>query len=157
MEFDTQIICLTADFYRDYDSKLYPEILEKYTRPYNCLIVDTHKGYYICVPYRSYINHRYAYKFKSSKRSIQCRSGIDYSKMVIVTKKNYISEKSGIVDQDEYRETMQNIDRIVHESVAYLEDYIAYKKEEQNRISREEFRRRYSMSTLPYFDKELGL
>ncbi len=69
-ENDYQIIKLTDDFYNTYPNTPYIEILKKKQRAYNCILFQTHYGYFICVPYRTEISHKYAYHFKNSARSI---------------------------------------------------------------------------------------
>ena len=56
-----------------------------------------------------------------------------------------------MVDQDEYKEAVQNLPRIVQEVYAYLSDY----KDDLNGVNPlhpREWQRRYGMSTLPYFN-----
>ena len=55
--FDFQILYLTHPFFVDYSNPLYKEIVRKDNRPYNCLLLQSHYGYFICIPYRSHINH----------------------------------------------------------------------------------------------------
>lgn len=86
--FDYQILNLTNKFYFDYPNPPYKEIVRKSGRLYNCLLVQSHYGYFICIPYRSNINHKYAFRFKGSARSKKTNSGLDYSKIVIVKKAN---------------------------------------------------------------------
>ena len=143
-------------FYTAYPSASYPEILEKDNRPYNCLLIETHYDFYICLPYRTHVNHGYAFRFRRSLRSRSNRSGIDYSKMVIVRDQSYISNVPSTVDQDEYRETMQSINIIVNDAVAYLDDYIAYMNGSSD-ISQQEFNRKYGRSSLVYFNDILGI
>ncbi len=88
--FDYQILNLTDNFYHDYPNPPYKEILKKNDRPYNCLLLQSHYGYFICIPYRSNIQHKFAFKFKNSERSKKTKSGLDYSKMVIIKDKEYI-------------------------------------------------------------------
>ena len=71
----------------------YHEILKKNQRAYNCLLFQSHYDYYICVPYRSEISHPYSFKFKKTQRSKSHRSGLDYTKIVIITKSEYIDTK----------------------------------------------------------------
>ena len=77
--YDYQVLNLTEQFYEDYPNPPYEEIVRKDARPYNCLLIQSHYGYFICIPYRSHVNHKYAYKFKNSKRSIRNKSGLDYT------------------------------------------------------------------------------
>ena len=64
MEYDYDIYLLSQKFMNDYPLSKYPELMYKFGRPYNCLLIDTHYDYFICVPYRSYINHKNAFMFK---------------------------------------------------------------------------------------------
>lgn len=153
MQYEYQIYRLSDKFYADYPYKLYPEILYKKQRPYNCILVDINTDYFICLPFRTNINHSNCYHFKRSRRSKAARSGIDYSKMVIITDLDYM-EDNAVVDSDEYREMVENIDRIVREAVDYLMGYIGHKKGTRVLHSRE-YSRKYSRSSLPYFDPVL--
>lgn len=82
-ENDYQILRLTDAFYRVYPNPPYREILKKKQRAYNCLLFQSHYDYFICIPYRSEITHKYAYHFSNTTRSKAHRSGLDYSKIVI--------------------------------------------------------------------------
>lgn len=64
MNYLSQVYLLSAKFVQDYPSSAYPELLHKPGRPYTCLLIDTHDGFFICVPFRSSINHKYAFFFK---------------------------------------------------------------------------------------------
>lgn len=155
-ESDFQILKLTDDFYKAYPNPPYREILKKRQRAYNCVLFQTHYDYYICVPYRSEISHKYAYLFKKSARSMKHRSGLDYTKIVIINKGEYIGSIDALVDQDEFNETMINLRRIKREALKYVEDYVAHMKGLKV-LSSQEFNRRYNFSTLKYFHMELGI
>lgn len=92
-ENDYQILKLTTRFYEEHPDPPYHEILKKNQRAYNCLLFQSHYDYYICVPYRSEISHPYSFKFKKTQRSKSHRSGLDYTKIVIITKSEYIDTK----------------------------------------------------------------
>ncbi len=127
---------LSDSFYNTYDPSCCPEILQKSNRAYNIAVFNSHKGYYVCVPFRSNITHKYAYRFKKSKRSKYNKSGVDYKKMIIIRNLDYIDDDNiAVIDKDEY---------------------IDYKTGKQN-ISEQEAKRRYEFSSLQYFHKELGL
>ncbi len=127
---------LSDSFYNTYDPSSCPEILQKSNRAYNIAVFNSHKGYYVCVPFRSNITHKYAYRFKKSKRSKYNKSGVDYKKMIIIRNLDYIDDDNiAVIDKDEY---------------------IDYKTGKQN-ISEQEAKRRYEFSSLQYFHKELGL
>lgn len=155
-ENDFQILKLTDDFYNAYPNPPYIEILKKRQRAYNCILFQTHYDYYICVPYRTEITHQYAYRFKKSARSRAHKSGLDYTKIVIISKNEYIDNIDAIVDKDEYNETMTNLKRIKREALEYVEDYVGYMNGTKV-LSPQEFRRRYNYSPLQYFHNELGI
>ncbi len=150
MNFTAGVYQLTQEFMADYPEASYPELMHKLGRPYSCLLVDTHKEYYICIPFRSHINHKNAFMFHGTERSMRSKSGLDYSKIVLINKNGYIDDKKVVVDQDEYKEVQKNIDKIVDESVAYIEDYIGYVTGNTSMHPRQ-FARKYQYSTLPYF------
>ncbi|MBD5519309.1 MAG: hypothetical protein HDR07_12795 [Lachnospiraceae bacterium] len=155
--FDYQILHLTAKFYADYPNPPYKEILKKESRPYNCLLIQSHYGYFICIPYRSHIKHKYAFKFKNSARSKKTHSGLDYSKIVIITKKEYIGTSDAIIDRDEFKETRDNIEYIKNDVQKYIDDYITGISGDTTTYDKVSFKRIYEYSTLPYFHHELGI
>ena len=155
-ENDYQILKLTDDFYTAYPNPPYKEILKKTQRAYNCLLFQTHYKYFICIPYRTEIRHPYAFHFTSTVRSKSHKSGLDYSKIVIITKMDYIDSTNAIIDKDEFNETMANLKRIKKEALNFVEDYVAHMKGIK-KLHRREFDRRYNFSTLKYFHKELAL
>ena len=100
MDYLSQVYLLSAKFVQDYPAGAYPELMHKQGRPYTCLLIDSHDGYFICVPFRSSIHHKNAYFFKGTARSQRTKSGLDYSKIVIVSDPDYIdSSTAAIVDQ----------------------------------------------------------
>lgn len=141
---------LSNKFYTDYDKNTYPEILRKEKRCYNVALFEGYGDYFLCVPFRSNIKHKYAYHFKNTQRSKQHKSGLDYQKMVIINKNDYIACTNGIIDKDEYNEYITNLEVINKKSLNFLQDYINYKNGIQN-ISPQEFKRRYQFSPLQYF------
>lgn len=151
---DFQILKLTERFYFKYSDSQYPELLNKKNRPYNCMLLQTHYDYFICVPFRTNINHNNAFKFSSSKRSKVKKSGLNYSKMIIIKDLNYLESRDAVIDKAEYKETVKNIERIKAEALEYLENYIKYINGKEV-MHREEFMRRYKYTTLKYFHEEL--
>ena len=155
-ENDYQILKLTPMFYSNYLNQSHTEILKKNNRAYNCLLFQTHYNFFVAVPYRSEVAHKYAYHFRYSKRSKNHKSGLDYTKIIIVGQNEYLDTKDAIIDNDEYNETIKNFEKIKREVLKYVEDYIDYVQGEKV-ISEKEFERRYKYSTLKYFHRELGL
>lgn len=154
--FDFQILKLTKDFYNYYDKNIFPEILLKSGRSYNCLLIQSRYGYFICIPYRSEINHPFAFKFKNTKRSKKHNSGLDYTKIIIIDNPEYITSKSSIIDKDEYMKTKRFIKTIKDEAISYIDDYVNHIKGVK-KIVNKEFDRKYSRSTLRYFHRELNI
>ncbi len=155
-ENDYQILKLTESFYNAYPNPPYSEILKKKQRSYNCLLFQTHYDYFICIPYRSEINHKYAFHFTDTFRSRTHKSGLDYSKIVIITKTDYIDVSGAIIDKDEFNETMVNLERIKKEALDFVEDYVAHMNGIRL-LHKKEFDRRYRFSPLKYFHNELGI
>lgn len=120
------------------------------------MLIQSHYGYFVCIPYRSEIKHKNAFLFKNTKRSKHHKSGLDYSKMVIVSDLEYIDDKTTKIDQDEYNATRDNIVKIKDAAVKYIDEYVNFLKDGTG-ISRQEFKRKYEYSTLKYFHNELGL
>lgn len=156
MDYDVDVYLLSQQFQTDYPASTYPEIMHKQGRPYNCLLIDSHEGYFICVPFRSYINHSNAYMFKNSQRSLYCKSGLDYSKAVIIADSKYLDSGKAIVDQDEYTEAMRNMNTIAQEALEYVDTYIGHVSGSAP-IHQRQFQRKYQYSTLKYFHDILGL
>lgn len=150
MDCKVEIYQLSAEFMRDYPAEKYPELMCKWGRPYSCLLIETMFDYYICIPYRSSIRHKNAYLFKGTERSQRTKSGLDYTKMVLIQKKIYLNSKNVVVDQDEYTETVRNIRKIAEDAVGYLEGYIQHVNG-THVLHPREYARRYQYSTLLYF------
>ncbi len=155
--FDYQILNLTSKFYNTYPDPPYSEIIRKNTRPYNCLLIQSHYDYFIAIPYRSNINHKYSYRFKYSRRSHRTHSGLDYTKLVIIKNLDYVASLNAVVDADEYKETRDKIDYIKKDVLTYITDYIEYIQGRSNKYDEKSFQRAYGFSTLKYFHRELGI
>lgn len=121
--------------------------INKYQRAYNCLFFQTHYDYFICIPYRSEISHEYAYHFKGTLRSKKHRSGLDYSKIVIIANNDYIGTKDAMIDKDEFNDTMINLEKIKDDALAFVEDYVN-QINGSKLLHPKEFKRRYAFSPL---------
>lgn len=151
------MLSLTQQFYADYPDPPYKEIVRKSNRPYNCLLLQSHYGYFMCIPYRSHINHKYSFKFKNSVRSRRASSGLDNSKIIIVTNSAYIGETDAIIDKDEFNETRDNIEYIKNDAQKYIDNYVNHLSGKIKKYDKREFERIYRYSTLQYFHNELGI
>lgn len=156
MEFDFDIYQLSPKFMADYPLLEYPELMYKQGRPYSCLLIDSHSDYFICVPYRSSISHKNAFLFTGTKRSRYTRSGLDYTKIVMIRDSTYLDSVKAVVDQDEYKETITHIQTIVKAVLGYVDTYIGHVSG-VSRIHKREYERKYRFSTLPYFHDIMGV
>ncbi len=155
-ENDYQILRLTDSFYNAYPAPPYIELLQKRQRAYNCLLFQTHYDYFICIPFQSKISHEYSFRFKKSKRSQKHKSGLDYTKIIIIGKTEYLDTKDAVIDRDEFIEMRKNLNKIKKEALEYVEEYIAHAS--GTKVLREEkFKRKYGFSARKYFHKELGI
>jgi protein AbiQ len=155
MEYDYDVYLLSQKFFDDYPLDKYPELMYKAGRPYNCLLIDANE-FFICIPYRSSINHKNSFMFKETKRSLRTRSGLDYSKLVLIKDDKYLDDKKAIVDKDEYNETVKHMPRITREINQYIETYVLHVTGAKV-IHPREYERKYQYSTLPYFRDILGI
>lgn len=151
-----QIYKLSKSFFDQYADKKDSEILLKQDRPYNCLLIDTKCGYLICIPYRTEIRHKEAYLFRGTKRSQNHKSGLDYSKMIILEDLSYIDPDPALVDPDEFTETRKNINKIAKQANAYLDTYMDHCNG-QKVLPKATFERKYKYSTLKNFHDILGI
>ncbi len=157
MDYDSDLCLLSSKFTQDYPLDTYPEIMHKQGRPYTCLLIDMHDDFFICIPFRSGINHNNAFLFTNTVRSQKSSSGLDYSKIIIIKDLDYIdSSTPAIVDQDEYREMIKNLPRIVKEATEYVNTYINHISGTAP-IHPRQYKRKYRFSTLPYFNSIMGL
>ncbi len=155
MKYSVEVLRLSSKFYSDYSEERYSELLKKAERPYACLMIEV-REYYICIPYRTHIDHSNSFRFKRSIRSKYNKSGLDFSKLAIITDRAYINESPALIDKDEYNETMINIEKIVSSVLKYIDTYINHLAGIEI-LHEKEFARKYKYSTLPYFHKELRI
>ena len=156
LEFDIDVCALSQKFYTDYPEATYPELMRKDGRPYTCLIIDSRDGYFICIPFRSNIQHKEAFLFTGTNRSKKSPSGLDYKKTVLITNGDYIDSAKAVVDADEYNMVMQNTEKIASEINDYIADYTDHITGVKT-LHEREFNRRFRYSTLSYFHDILGL
>lgn len=157
MEYLESLYLLSQDFMQDYPASVYPELMHKQGRPYSCLLIETHEGYFICVPFRSSIGHKNAFLFTGTARPKASRSGLDYSKIVIVKESRYLdSNRPAVVDQDEYNEMRANLPKIVEQVNRYVCTYMNHVTGKKT-LHQREYTRKYGFSTLPYFHDILGI
>ena len=138
---------LTKLFYETYEG--YKEILLKEKRQY-CIALFIVDGITFAIPFRTNINHKYSYIFKNSPRSD--RSGLDFTKAVVITDDSFIGEDTTI-DNKEYSEFINKQVVIANRFEKFIKDYRkwiinpSYYRAEKT----------IAFSALQYFYKELGI
>ena len=147
---------LSEKSFQKYSAISNSEVLLKRERPYNCLLIKTKFDYFICIPYRTEIRHKEAFFFKKSQRAQTHKSGLDYSKIVIIDDLSYIDQSPVIIDKDEFTETRLNIGKIAQQASSYIDTYVNHCNGTKV-ISKATFLRKYKYSTLKNFHKELGI
>ena len=74
----------------------------------------------------------------------------------IITNRDFVDSNHAVIDIDEYKETMKNIEQIVAQALEYLQDYIAY-YHGTKKLSKKKFHTKYRYSTLKYFHEQLHI
>ncbi|MCM1136804.1 MAG: hypothetical protein NC400_14670, partial [Clostridium sp.] len=142
---------LSVEFYKKYNSNIYPEIVNKEDRPYMVLLVKVANNTF-AIPFRTNLKHNNCYKFKNSTRATCRTTGLDYSKAVIVNDTVYIGNKARINDA-EYTELDANYHIIIKRFTTYVRNYVKYATRKSNKYKA----LNYKYTTLKYFHKELGI
>lgn len=153
--FEFQILRLSDEFYNTYPNPPYIEILKKVSRPYKCLLLETHYDFFMCIPFRTNIRHSYCFLTKTAECGERSNAGLDYTKMVIIQRPEFLGTETAVIHHDEYIKIIKNLSVIKRESLQYLEQYCDHHKG-INCLSSREYRR-YRYSPLKYFHKELGI
>ena len=110
MEEFIDVCSVTANFLMSHPRAAYPEIEQKAGRPYSCLMLRCCEEFVVAIPFRSHIKHDNVYKFHNSQRSMANLSGLDYSKCLIIKNIEDFLDSPAVVDNDEYVETIQNLE-----------------------------------------------
>lgn len=134
-----KIIKLTEQFYKDYGHC--KEILMKQNRPYYCVCVSI-DGHRFAIPFRHHIQHSYCFHTIGE-------AGIDYSKAVLLWKKEYISAETVTIDSKEYRAIKGREALIENGMRNYLKLYIKALKYKDN----PNYQKIIQYSSLKYFVK----
>lgn len=157
MDYEVDLCQLSPVFFQKYPQAQYPELLHKESRPYTCLMIETHENYLICIPFRSSIRHKEAFLFSATQRSMRTNSGLDFKKTVLIQDTSLITPNDTVlIDNDEYTEMMKNIKKIVDGIHNYISAYINHINGTAP-LHQREFVRRYQYATLPYFHDILNL
>ena len=109
------LVFLNKQFFSDYPSDLYPQILSKEMRPYLCVKFPSDSNLYL-VPLRSNLKSYYSfYLTPDGKR------GLDFNKTIILKNNIYLDlENLPQIDQKEYGLLMSNQRRIKDRLYTFL-------------------------------------
>ena len=140
---------LNDKFYEEY--KDCPEILYKADRPYTIAIMKI-DDLTFAIPFRSNIITEHAYVFKKSSRGPHAKSGLDYTKAVII-RDEHLGEKVD-VDNVQYREFSEKIKVIANTFSNFIADY---KKWMANPVKYHLPLANKDLWSLQYFHDELGI
>lgn len=143
---------LSKEFFQDYDPKDFPELEHKEGRPYLVFLIKIENNTF-AVPFRTNIRHKFAYRFKNTGRETESRTGLDFTKAVIVNEERYIGEEEKLIDDIEYIELDSKFYFIQNQFKRYV---LRYHKHLAGELD-ERQSKAYRFTTLKYFHKELGI
>lgn len=135
---------LSKQFYNDYPSDKYPEMMLKENRPYTQVITDI-DGLKFAIPLRSDISHSadVLWTDKSAKH------GLDFTKAVLILDDKYISNEKVFIKNKEHKHLLGKERRVKEKMEKCISNY---KKAKAN--IKEEHNAEYcSYSTLQYFEE----
>lgn len=135
-------VFLTHQFYRDHSHC--SEIEKKILRPYAQVIIEIN-GTIFAVPLRSNIKHNHV--LWSDKEN---RCGLDFSKTVVITRKEYIDENNTPRLRQIEFDTLKGKDHIAKQK---LQTYIKHYKRAKRFPEFEYNKRLCQYSTLQYFEE----
>ncbi|MCL2067648.1 MAG: hypothetical protein FWG99_09315 [Treponema sp.] len=141
---------LSAAFYRKYCQ--FDEILTKENRPYYVLLLEL-DGLTYAIPLRSHITHPHCF---IADNTAGLNSGVDYSKAVVITEKQFIDSSQVTIRQNEFNIYKKREYHIRKQFSSYVAHY---KKEVRRRLLNPTIpiSALCRFSSLKYFHKELGL
>lgn len=143
------------EFYRDKSSL--KEILHKEPnkeRGYGYIYVPI-KGYNFAIPLRSHITHDNGFVLTTPPNS-RGYGGLDYSKAIIVSA-DYLGDVF-VIDNKQFGKIYRNSKTIITEFTQYVENYIAYRTNDQlDSTLKDAYSRAYRYSTMKNYHEELGI
>lgn len=135
---------LSEQFYNDYPSSKYPEMMLKENRPYTQVITDI-EGLKFAIPLRSDISHStdVLWTDKSAKH------GLDFTKAVLILDDKYVSDEKVYIRNNEYQHLLGK-ERRVREK---MEKCISNYKKAKSNIKEGHNAEYCRYSTLQYFEE----
>ncbi|MDU7787788.1 MAG: hypothetical protein E7J67_08160 [Veillonella sp.] len=138
-----EYIYLNASFYNKYPQNIYPEIVQKRSRPYVQIVISINSQKW-AIPLRSNIMHKHVLW---SNKAAKC--GIDLSKAVPID--DIDIERKATIRQIEFNQ-LKGKEYILKKK---FEKYIAKYKAAKNNLSKQHNQTLVSCSTLQYFEEYL--
>ena len=137
---------LSEQFYSDYPSEKYPEMMIKEDRPYTQVITDVN-GLKFAIPLRSDISHNgdVLWTDKSAKH------GLDFTKAVLILDEKYISDEKVFIRNKEFKHLLGKERRVKEK----MEKCIGNYKKAKSNIKEEHNAEYCSYSTLRYFEEHI--
>lgn len=109
---------LSAKFYNEHPQEDFPQMEQKDNRPYAHIYIKAYEQLF-AIPLRSNIDHPHAF-FTNKKE----HCGVDYSKAVIITDKDYINiDEKVFIRPDEYKKLQGKDYKIKIQFERYIELY----------------------------------
>lgn len=140
---------LSLNFYKKYSRSAFPQVLSKKLRPYCMLLVKIEANTF-AIPLRSKVSHKDNGLLTNQKE----KSGLDYSKAVIVNNLTYIdTSKDPYVKPLEFS-ALKGKEYIIQKGMGKFIN--KYKKAYSKRLVTRNFEL-CNCSSLKYFHKELGM
>lgn len=125
-------------------------MMKKIKRPYLILYLYNEYDFVICVPFRSHIKHKQCYIFKKNIKSRKIKSGLDYTKVILLKDLKYVNIENIKINEKDRIDIKENIDKIASCIFNFIETYInLYNTSNENKSV--EFQRKYKYTTLKYF------
>ena len=146
-----QLKYLSDYFYTKYPSDRYPEFENKPARPYVVFLIKI-DDHLFAIPFRTNMNHKYGYKFKSTGRATHTTTGLDFTKAVLVDDALLLGNDATI-DDKEFLELDKKHYFIQSKFEKYYYDYKKYLNGELN-VYQE---KAYKYTTLKYYHTEIQL
>ncbi|VAW86575.1 hypothetical protein MNBD_GAMMA18-413 [hydrothermal vent metagenome] len=124
------------------------ETMAKKDRGYGVLPVEIN-GITFAIPFRSNMNHKNGFKTVFHNGAW---NGLDYTKAIIIDKKDLKNEAFKLRRNDEYLKVKNNKNKIQKQFEKYVSNYVALvSKKEKIRVSR------FGFTTLQNYHAELGI
>lgn len=143
-----RFIFLSSEFYNEYPAVLYPEMEQKYNRPYIQVYVEI-DGIQFAIPLRSDIHHPHVLW---TDKANHC--GVDFSKAVVIKKESYIDMNAEPhLRQNEF-DALRGKD---YKIKTKMQDYIEKYKKAKKDLSKPINQMIVKYSTLQYFEEEIGI